>query len=91
MSLPSCMMVALRANGVAVSVIVIATLIGIALYVVGLIVSLAVGVARGQIDPNDIDEVARGWGNIDSDVHDGEWGTRDSDVWCEWCHRYHPG
>ncbi len=65
------------------------TLIGVGLYALWLAVSLVVGVARGQIDPNDIEQISRGWGSVDSDVYDGEWESRDGQVWCDWCHRYH--
>jgi hypothetical protein len=66
------------------------TLIGIGLYALWLVICLARGVARGEIDPADIDEAVRGWGNIDSDVYDGDWASRDGEIWCDWCHRYHP-
>jgi hypothetical protein len=84
------MMVSGRSKrGCSVNLITTVTLIGVGLYVLRLAISLVVGVARGQIDPEDIEAVSRGWGSVDSDVYDGEWGTRDGGVWCDWCHRYH--
>ena len=65
------------------------TLIGMGVYILWLAINLVVGVARGEINPKDIEAVSRGWGSVDSDVYDGEWGTRDGGVWCHWCHGYH--
>jgi hypothetical protein len=68
------------------------TLVGIGLYVAWLAVTLVVGVARGDIDPGEVERISREWGNVDADVYDGEWGARGGGVWCDWCHRYHdPG
>jgi hypothetical protein len=66
------------------------TLLGVGLYVLWLALALMVGVARGEIDPEEIKRISRGWGSVDSDVYNGDWGTRNGEVWCEWCHRYHP-
>ena len=71
------------------NLITAATLIGFGIYVLHLAISLLVGVARGDIDPKDIEAVSRGWGAVDSDVYDGEWAARNGGVWCDWCHRYH--
>jgi hypothetical protein len=75
--------------GAAVNLAMTATLIGVGVYVLWLAVSIVVGVARGEIDPDDIEAISRGGGTVDADVYDGEWSTRDGGVWCDWCHRYH--
>jgi hypothetical protein len=75
--------------GCGVNLITTVTLIGVGVYVLRLAISLVVGVARGEIGPEDIEAVSRGWGSVDSDVYDGEWEARDGGVWCDWCHRYH--
>jgi hypothetical protein len=74
---------------VAMNWVTTVTLIGFGVYVAWLAVTLLIGVVRGDIDPQEIERISRGWGNVDADVYDGEWGTRDNGVWCDWCHRYH--
>lgn len=64
------------------------TLGGIALYTIHLLWDLGHAVLRGDIDGADIEHAMRS--AVDSDTYDGSYGTRDGQVWCELCHRYHP-
>lgn len=65
------------------------TVIGLGIYVAWTVWQVAQGVFRGDISDAEFDAAIRR-GGIDGDVHDGSYGSRDGEVWCELCHRYHP-
>lgn len=63
------------------------TLVGVAAYVLKMVWDIVAGVVRGEIDEAAIDVAIRN--SIDGDTYDGSYGSRDGEVWCELCHRYH--